>query len=450
LLRLDRDDLDADDPDVDGIAEALGDLPLALHLAGSYLREYQGEAYATPAAYLAEITGADRLEHASLTGTVDGQSPTDHDRHVGKTFLASLNRLDPRTPVDALALRVLGRAAALAPGEPIPRELLRADTAGDEVSPQRADRDALNLTLRLGLLTGGGESAVEMHRLAGHFVRANVKTAGQDRDAVIEALSPRLVEINNPGLPAPMAPFLPHLRHLAESTAADGLEQAGGLLNNLGYHLLLVADLAGAKAAFERALAIGEAALGPDHPNVAIWVNNLGGVLQEQGDLNGAKSAYKRALAIDEAAYGLDHPNVATRVNNLGGVLQEQGDLDGANAAYKRALAINEAALGPDHPNVASGISNLGSVLRAQGDLDGAKAAFERALAIGEAAFGPDHPTVAIKVNNLGSVLREQGDLDGAKAAFERALRITETTFGPDHPTTNIMRENLRIVEGRR
>ena len=185
LLCRHRDDLDPDDGHVDGIAAALGDLPLALHLAGSYLREYRGEDYATAPAYLAEITGPDTLEHASLTGTVDGQSPTDHDRHVGRTFLASLGRLDPGTPVDGLALRVLGRAAALAPGEAIPLELLRADTpgdaesnAGEAPSAQHAGRDALNRTLRLGLLTGDGESPVEMHRLVGHFVRANVDTAG--------------------------------------------------------------------------------------------------------------------------------------------------------------------------------------------------------------------------------------------------------------------------------
>jgi hypothetical protein len=34
-------------------------------------------------------------------------------------------------------------------------------------------------------------------------------------------------------------------------------------------------DLAGAKANFERAIAITEASLGPDHPNVAIFRRNL-------------------------------------------------------------------------------------------------------------------------------------------------------------------------------
>ncbi len=74
-----------------------------------------------------------------------------------------------------------------------------------------------------------------------------------------------------------------------------------------------------------------------NHPNVAgasqVLVNNLGGVMQAQGDLVGARAAYERALKIDEAAFGPDHPKVAIRVNNLGSVMQDQGDLVGARAA---------------------------------------------------------------------------------------------------------------------
>ena len=70
---------------------------------------------------------------------------------------------------------------------------------------------------------------------------------------------------------------------------------------------------------------INETALGPNHPNVATDVHNLGLVLKAQGDLAGAKAAYERALNIDIAVFGLYHPKVATVVNNLGVVLKAQG-----------------------------------------------------------------------------------------------------------------------------
>ena len=103
-------------------------------------------------------------------------------------------------------------------------------------------------------------------------------------------------------------------------------------------------------------------AFGPDHPNVARDVNNLGRVLKDLGDLAGARAAYERALAIDEAAFGPHHPNVAIRVNNLGGVLKDLGDLAGARAAYERALQIRRKFLGEDHPHTVRVRGNLDSL----------------------------------------------------------------------------------------
>jgi tetratricopeptide (TPR) repeat protein len=88
-------------------------------------------------------------------------------------------------------------------------------------------------------------------------------------------------------------------------------------------------------------------------------------VLQDLGDLQGARKQLERALQIGEAALGPKHPYVATYRNNLGRVLQDLGDLQGARKQLERALAIGEAALGPDHPTVAIYRSNLDRVVQA-------------------------------------------------------------------------------------
>jgi tetratricopeptide (TPR) repeat protein len=85
-------------------------------------------------------------------------------------------------------------------------------------------------------------------------------------------------------------------------------------------------------------------------------------MLQNLGDLPGAREQLERALTITEAALGPDHPDVATRRNNLGGVLHALGDLPGAREQYERALAISEAALGPDHPTLRLLRDNLDNV----------------------------------------------------------------------------------------
>jgi tetratricopeptide (TPR) repeat protein len=443
LLHKHRPDLGEDDADLVAIAEELGDLPLALHLAGSFLARYRHAPQGTPDAYLSELRRPDLLDHRSMT--LGGSSPTGHEQHVARTFALSHGQLDTEDPTDVLALATLARAAWFALGEPIPRHLLRlsAGVDGEDGNQGLGFEDALLRLAELGLLEQEEGGSLVLHRLLGAFVRSEADKAAGALAAVEVVVLSEASRLNGEGYPAPLLAWQPHLREVAEHAAEAQTDSAGGLLNALGYHLNMIADYAGAKAAYERALAIDEVDYGPDHPNVAVCVNNLGGVLQVQGDLAGAKAAFERALAIDEAAHGPDHPNVARDVNNLGSVLQDQGNLASAKAAYERALAIDEKALGPDHPDVAIRVNNLGSVLQDQGNLAGAKAALERALAIDEAALGPDHPNVAIRVNNLGSVLQDQGDLAGAKAAFERALAIFEKALGPDHPSTATVKANI-------
>ncbi len=47
----------------------------------------------------------------------------------------------------------------------------------------------------------------------------------------------------------------------------------------------------------ERALAIREKALGPEHPDTATSLNNLALLLQAQGDLARSRPLFERALA---------------------------------------------------------------------------------------------------------------------------------------------------------
>ena len=130
LLRHHRPDLAAGDADSEAIAAELGDLPLALHLAGSFLARYRQAI--TPAAYLAQLRQPTLLAHRSLQGGALTRelSPTQHEQHVARTFALSYDRLDPADPTDASALALLARAAYFAPGQPIPRDLLLATITG--------------------------------------------------------------------------------------------------------------------------------------------------------------------------------------------------------------------------------------------------------------------------------------------------------------------------------
>ena len=64
---------------------------------------------------------------------------------------------------------------------------------------------------------------------------------------------------------------------------------------------------------------------------------------------SGARPLFERALAICEKALGPEHPDTAASLNNLADLLRAQGDLAGARPLFERALAIIEKALGPEH-----------------------------------------------------------------------------------------------------
>ena len=188
-----------------------------------------------------------------------------------------------------------------------------------------------------------------------------------------------------------------------------------------------------ARALVERAVAIREKALGPNHPLVAGSIQNLAMVRRDQGDFVEAKALYERALAIKEETLGPEHPDVAMSINNLAHLLLDMGDRATAKALLERALALQEKALGPEHADVAIALGNLAMAHHFMDAHAEARALFERSLTIREKVLGPDHIYVAQSCNNLAAVLMETGAHAEAKALYERALVILEKAHGPDH-----------------
>jgi tetratricopeptide (TPR) repeat protein len=89
----------------------------------------------------------------------------------------------------------------------------------------------------------------------------------------------------------------------------------------------------------ERALAIKEKALGPDHPDVASALTDLGAVYRAQGQYAEAIPLFERAIAIYEKALGHEHPRLARPLNNLAIVSSVQGRYAEAIALYERHKA---------------------------------------------------------------------------------------------------------------
>jgi Tetratricopeptide repeat/Domain of unknown function (DUF4062) len=141
-------------------------------------------------------------------------------------------------------------------------------------------------------------------------------------------------------------------------------------LNNLAGLLQDTNRLGEAEPLMRRALGIDEASYGNDHPRVAIRLNNLAGLLRATNRLGEAEPLYRRALGIDEASYGNNHPSVAIRLNNLARLLRATNRLGEAEPLMRRHLVIFLAFqrdTGHAHPHRDAAIRNYTGLLGAMG-----------------------------------------------------------------------------------
>ncbi|MET3422639.1 tetratricopeptide (TPR) repeat protein [Actinoplanes tereljensis] len=423
------------------LAGELGCLPLALQQAGAYLRQTR-----TPMGrYLRRL----RADPGGLLGSVAaGDSAR---RAVAQVWSVTLEQIGGQSTVAVRLLRVL---SCLAP-DPVPRDVL----AGLDLDPPVVD-EGLGVLASYNMITLS-EATATVHRLVQAVVADHVHhttadspdepEATADRDDILSATIRALGAAIPQGDAGKQPATWPRWAALAPHIAAVELvcpEDVSGvdlalLLNECAIFEQSQGRYRNAFRQKRRALTILEAALGPDHPDVAITLDNLAGSLQYLGRPAEAEPLQRRALIITETALGPDHPSVSITLDNLAGSLRALGRAAEAEPLQRRALTIIEAALDPDHASVAIRLNNLALSLQYLGRPAEAEPLQRRALTIIEAALGPDHPSVAITLDNLGLSLRALGRAAEAEPLQRRALTVIEAALGADHPDVAITLDNL-------
>ncbi|CAM9165046.1 unnamed protein product [Ectocarpus sp. 8 AP-2014] len=190
-----------------------------------------------------------------------------------------------------------------------------------------------------------------------------------------------------------------------------------------------------AEPLYERAQAMQEKVLGPEHPGVAQSLNNRAELLRVQGKYNEAEPLYRRSLAIDDKVYGRDHPEDRRVLKHNPATLSTpfQGKYEEAEPLYERSQAMREKVLGPEHPDVAKSLNSRAGVLYAQGKYTEADSLYLRAIEIVEKTLGPDHLALATRLNNRAGLLSAQGKYAEAEQMYERLQAIQEKVLGPEH-----------------
>jgi tetratricopeptide (TPR) repeat protein len=165
-----------------------------------------------------------------------------------------------------------------------------------------------------------------------------------------------------------------------------------------------------ARARIERALAIGEDALGEEHPDL-VWVLSVyARVLNNQGDAEASLALLKRALRIAENNQGSVHIDVARSFEMLGFHFYQSHDYDEALRQYRRGLELRERILGPGHPALGWNLYDQACILALAGDSDAALSRLHSALDCGWANYR----------------IHEDGDLDSLRGNPEFEAIVEE------------------------
>lgn len=419
------------DTSVGLLAQALGDLPLAMEQAaacidrtridfGMYLKRFE-------------------THWAELLGEV--KSSGDYPDSVEMTWEISFRQLQEEAPHAASLLDLL---SFLGP-DAIPHSLLRTGAAvmPDALAEVAADdhtlREAIASLRTYSLIEDDGR-LISVHRLVGALVRDRLSEAERKMwaECAIKMIACAF-RFDSYDLASweSCATLLPHALAAAWHAEANSVAPRATVtaLDDAGRYLLKRAQYSEARGLFERALALASGFYGETHPQVSALANNLGRVHRYLGDVEEARQYFEKSMSIDQQVYGESDPRLAAVFNNYGIVLQESGDTEGARQQFEWALTAYQTHYGPTHPKVASIINNLGYVAQGSGDLASGRKHFERAIEIAKASYGDNHPNVGSILINLGVVQRLSGDPEAARQSLERALEICETINGAMHPS---------------
>ena len=150
-------------------------------------------------------------------------------------------------------------------------------------------------------------------------------------------------------------------------------------------------------------------------------LNVLGGIFQKQNRLQEAIETFREeSLIVEEIE---DKRSLAIVCNRIGKLLQAQNNLEEAQQSFEQCISVAKTI--HDQLTLAFGLNCLGGVLQQQGKLEEAHEILEQEITIAEAQN--DQRRIVIGLNRLGGVLQQQGKLDEAHQTFKRQLEIAES-----------------------
>ncbi|MFJ5059740.1 FxSxx-COOH system tetratricopeptide repeat protein [Streptomyces nigra] len=428
LLRLRGPEIS--DEDADRLAEALGDLPLAIEQVATW----HAETGMLVDEYL-RLLDEKRVDLLRGTAALDNQHP------VIAAWNISLDQLETKNPA---AYQLLQVCSFYAP-EPIARALFARMPRGS-IAPELDA--ALEDPIRLGQVIreicryslarfNHRNSSLQMHRL----VQAALlyRMTEEDR-ATMRRGAHLLLAANDPNDPNDVNRWDRYgslYPHVVVSEAVRSQESwVRNLVVNEVIYLLRWGDYTSGRELARTAYEMWSETLGRDHPQTLLVARWLGfllftmGSYQEAADLNASVlDAYRRTM-------GHDAQDTIDALGNVAIDHRVRGD-------FAESLTLTESVhqqylrmLGPDDPETLRAAHNLGVSLRLAGDFARARDVDEMTWNSYVNMYGQDH--VDTLRTWLGFILdiRELGEYSNALLYHQEIVERSAFLLGGDNPLT--------------
>lgn len=424
--------------DGDRLAEALGDLPIALDYAASY----QIETAISVDDYLRV------LKDKALYLTAEGQQ-----NPLVATWMVSVAQVRKTHPEAGALLELL---AFFGP-DPISRDVLSSRGPGADDSLQEILGDPLKLSAAMRALARYAliqidvdNRSVSMHRLVQQLLRETAEEATALR---LRARVVGLLAAATPKEPDDVANWAVYERlwpHVCSLDPVKSSDRAVRMMLRCMVRYLYQAGHSPAAVELARACVVGWTAdPGTEKEDLFAMRRHLGNALRGAGDLRGAYLVNEEALADAERQLPEEHDE-RQRLS-----LSHCIDLRYAGRfveALELSRVLAETVSGEGGVQALIARNGLGlNLLLAFRDREG-RELLTRVRADLLAVAGPNHPQTQITMNNLIRAIRFEGEWEDARAMGMDLLAADTQLLGPDHPGTLLCSKDLaitcRLLEG--
>lgn len=436
------------DVDAERLAEALGDLPLALEQSAAL----QSETGMSPEEYL-------RLLKERTASLLNEGKPAEYPLSMSAAWELSVSTLQQHLPE---AMELLRCWAFFGP-EPIPRGVFRpvkgpvrpvmTELLADPLRLSKAIKQLgkyalVRIEAEPGEGTVTGERTIQVHRLIQALLREGLTADAQDQirtevHSLLAGAAP-----SDAGDPANWTRFDALLAHVAPTRLADSQRED---VREFALRIL------------EYLMASGNHNVARTHVDSFLerWTTDSGqqdvSVLRARrvkGDLLRFLGRYDEAYHLDTATLaamrevvGDDHRDTLVLRNGIGADLRGRGLFVEAREHDTESVSLHRAVLGPDNQRTLMAVNNLALDLGLNSDYRGARALLEEALRAAQLAEAAvSRGTVLNLWASLSRMTRLCGDYAEACDIGEEALAYGQEVLGRDHPRILLTQKDLAIA----